>query len=203
MTEPAQPVAIFDFDHTLIRDDSLWPFLVFAAGWLRAGLALAAVAGAYAWRFFWNRNDPVLADRRTFFKAHLLMRLLAGRRAESLGEALARLCRWRRWNEPMRRALQEHYDEGHHILVASGSLDLYLPELLRDVPYHGLVCTEVGVRKGIVTGAMPEGNCVRQRKAERVADYLEAHGPFGESWAYGNFPDDLPMLNLAKHRVIA
>jgi phosphatidylglycerophosphatase C len=98
--------------------------------------------------------------------------------------------------------LQEHYDQSHHVVIASGSLDLYLPELVKTLPHHALLCTKIEVVNGIATGVMSEGNCVRQGKADHVAAYLKQHGPFGESWGYGNFPDDVPMMNLLRHRVI-
>jgi phosphoserine phosphatase len=74
--------------------------------------------------------------------------------------------------------------------------------MVKNLPHHALLCTDVGVGDGVVIGDMPLGNCVRQGKAERVATYMKEHGPFGESWGYGNFPDDVPMMNLMKYRVI-
>ncbi len=41
-------LAVFDFDHTLITGDSLWPFLAAVAGWPRALLALAEGVGLFA-----------------------------------------------------------------------------------------------------------------------------------------------------------
>jgi HAD superfamily hydrolase (TIGR01490 family) len=202
MSQDLQSLSVFDFDDTLIHGDSMWAFLPFVAGWPRVGIALAEAAVAYAKRRYLNPNDPALADRGTFFKDKILKRLIAGRTPESLADAVARLRPWLRWKESVCATLREHYDNGHHVVIASGSLDLYLPELIKELPHHALLCTNIEVRDGVVTGAMSLGNCVRQGKAERVAAYIATHGPFGESWAYGNFPDDVPMMNLLKHRII-
>lgn len=195
-------IAIFDFDHTLITGDSLWPFLGYACGGPRAAAALAKAAVLFACRRGQNPGDPEIRDMRTFIKARLLKDLLAGRRPEQLGPAIEKLRRWQRLNSWVHRQLLDHHAAGHHIVIASGSLDLYLPELLRDIPHHALICTEVEIKDGVITGAMPSGNCVRQRKAGRIAAYLAAHGPFSESWGYGNIPHDLPMLALVRQRIV-
>lgn len=202
MNEPNRTVAVFDFDHTLIEGDSLWPFLVCVAGWPRAFMALAKIAIHLALHYVRNPKAPELADIRTFVKEQLLIRLLARRGPHEFGPAIDKLRRWQKWNVPLRQKLIEHYERGHRVVIASGGLDLYLPDLLKDLPAYDLLCTEVEIRDDIVTGAMPAGNCVRARKAERLAAYLAAHGPFEESWGYGNFPHDVPMLELLRHRII-
>jgi HAD superfamily phosphoserine phosphatase-like hydrolase len=202
MPGASRTLAVFDFDHTLIEGDSLWPFLIYAAGWPRAITASLEAAGVYVCRVLRNRKDSELADKRSFIKARLLHRLLAGREYESLRPALDKLYRWQKWKPAVRRALLEHYEQGHQILIASGGLDLYLPELLKDLPPRALICTRIEVLNGFVTGHMLAGNCVRARKAEILANYIEKNGPFEDSWGYGNFPHDLPMLGLLKHRII-
>jgi HAD superfamily phosphoserine phosphatase-like hydrolase len=150
----------------------------------------------------WNSHRPEAADPRTYIKAQLMQRLLAGRRPEKLTGALEKLYAWEKWNAPIKQKLMEHHEAGHHIVIASGGLDLYLSALLKDVPHNAIICTQAEVKNGVLTGKMANGNCVRERKAQLVAQYLAAHGPFAESWGYGNLPHDLPMLNLLKHRVI-
>lgn len=87
------------------------------------------------------------------------------------------------------------------MVIASGGLDLYLPTVLKAVPYDELICTRAEVT-GALTGAMVGGNCVRARKAAMVQDWLDRHGRFEDSWGYGNAPHDLPMMALMKNRVV-
>jgi HAD superfamily phosphoserine phosphatase-like hydrolase len=191
-------IAVFDFDNTLIKGDSLWPFLGRATGWLRtyAALTLALV------HYIQHRHEPEAADARTFIKAELLRHLLASRKTDTLTSAIQSLYQWQEWNPPILAALREHHEKGHHIVIASGGLDLYLPSLLKNTPHDALICTQVHVTNGVITGDMPNGNCVRARKAELVKEYMEKNGPFGESWGYGNYPHDVPMLGLLKHRIL-
>jgi phosphatidylglycerophosphatase C len=202
MTQKLQVLAVFDFDHTLAEGDSFWHFLILVAGWSNLLIAVVRALALFIWRHFLHQDDRTRIDRGTFFKQQLLTELIAGRSIDSLREAAVILHHGMRWNSAMRRALQEHYDKGDHIIIASGALDLYLPELVKDAPHQALLCTEIEIRDGRATDVMKLGNCVRQGKADRVAAYIAAHGPFGESWGYGNFPDDIPMLNLLKNRII-
>jgi len=71
-------IAVFDYDNTLVKGDSLWPFLVAVAGWRRACLALAIAL--IRLMFAWRKG----LDVRTFVKDQLLRQLLAGRRVEDL-----------------------------------------------------------------------------------------------------------------------
>jgi HAD superfamily hydrolase (TIGR01490 family) len=198
MPSPSLTIAVFDFDNTLVTGDSFFPFLGYTAGWLRTTLALKDAL------FFavWDSHRPEAADARTYIKAFLMRRLLKGRKPEHLEKALEKLSAWEKWNEPIKQKLIEHHKLGHHIVIASGGLDLYLTALLKDVSYNAIICTETEIVDGRLTGRMANGNCVRERKAELVAQYIAAHGPFEDSWGYGNLPHDLPMLKLLKHQII-
>lgn len=192
-------VAVFDFDKTLITRDSFLPFLVFACGYVLVYEAVVEALARYAWRRVRRKPNESL---RTFVKSFLLRRLLKGRSPEDLVDAVGKTQRWQKINEPVMQTLLDHHKNGDTIVIASGSLDLYLDELLEDIPHDAVICTNVGIKDGIITGEMTNGNCVRAGKAMRVKEWLETHGPFDESFGYGNIPHDLPMLNVVKHRII-
>jgi HAD superfamily hydrolase (TIGR01490 family) len=192
-------VAIFDFDNTLIEGDAFVPFLTYASNvFLVYATAFEALV-RFALRRAQSRPTESL---RTFVKSILLRRILKGKRPEDLIKAVAKTRAWQKFNEPTLKTLCEHHKNGDTVVVASGSLDLYLPELLHEVPYDAFICTDVEVKDGVITGEMINGNCVRRCKAERVKAWLKEHGPFDESFGYGNYPHDVPMLNLVQHRVI-
>ena len=187
-----QRLAIFDFDGTLVTGDSLPRFIAACVGWPRtiAAAAWAALATAAA------------SDRRTAFKALWLSLCLRNFPVHKINAACAKLERELRWNETIHNRLHWHQERGDIVAVASGGLDLYLPHILRTHTVAHLLCTRMTVADGHVTGAITDGNCVRQEKARRVKDLIAATGPFDEIWAYGNLPHDLPMLAQATHRII-
>ena len=188
-------VAIFDFDHTLVQGDSFWPFLTYAVG---KPLCLYTLLCGLA-SYLREKNKIPLRD---FLKAYLLNHLLKGKKLSDLAPAVQHTKRWQKINVPIMQRLLDHKLHGDIIVIASGGLDLYLPALLSDVPYDALICTDIGVQDNIVTGDMIHGNCVRIIKAQRVGAWLLQNGPFDETFGYGNYPHDLPMLDRVKHRVI-
>ncbi len=191
----ANTIAVFDFDGTLVKGDSLWPFLLAAAGAVDCALGLAEGALRLASR----RDDE---DSRTAVKSALLERTLRGKTVEELKPALAALRHWSQWKDDTVARLRAHHAAGHHVVIASGGLDLYLPSLLADLPHHALICTAMEVKDGSLTGRMASGNCVRRKKAEMVAEHMAAREPFADSWGYGNYPHDIPMMELMKNRVV-
>jgi HAD superfamily hydrolase (TIGR01490 family) len=198
----ARTVAVFDFDDTLIKGDSMLPFLAYAGGWPMLVLATIKALASYVLRRMHDDTSPDIADRRTFLKNFILHDILAGKLVGRLNPAVAHVKKGIVWNPDMRQALLNHIAQGHKIVIASGALDLYMPALLKEFGDYTLICTEMENLDGVLTGYMRSGNCVRQLKADRVAEYMTAHGPFDESWGYGNYPHDVPMLELVKHRVI-
>lgn len=194
-------IAIFDFDGTLVQGDSLLPFLEFLVGRTRARLALLHAVRTAVTRFAAEPHRR--GDVRTAVKAGLLQRTVAGVPAARLDEAAERLAGWVRWHPPMLEALKAHAGKGHRVVVATGALTAYMPRLLRGLPVDDLLATGLETLDGVLTGGMDRhGNCVREEKARRVTAYMAAHGPFVESWGYGNRPSDLPFLALMRHPTV-
>ncbi|NTU76392.1 MAG: haloacid dehalogenase-like hydrolase, partial [Alphaproteobacteria bacterium] len=128
-----ETIAIFDFDGTLVKGDSLWPFLVAVAGRFRCLASLFEALVLYPF----CRSD----EARTFIKARLLRRILGGRHVADLGPAIRKLRAWPVWNKTTLMALRDHHAKGHRVVIASGSLDVYLSALLEKVPHDALICT--------------------------------------------------------------
>lgn len=203
MNDPMEPpsteiqyscLAVFDFDATLAKGDSLWPFLQKAVGKPRSYWSLACALLAYA-------AQPCSKDGRTIIKRVLLKHALKGKNLSSLKSAIESMHTWPEWMQTVEE-LKRHHKAGHKILIASGGLDIYIKSMLRDIPYHDILCTKMEVVDGVLTGNMVSGNCVRARKAELVKKYIESHGPFSESWGYGNAPHDIPMMEHLHRGVI-
>lgn len=193
-------VAFFDFDGTLVRGDTLPMFIAEVIGPRRTHLAFADAIRSAGHRHLRGRAPAV--DFRGSIKSILLKRTLRGLALAEAHAAAERLCAKLRWHPPTVHALREHRRAGRRVVVATGALDVYMPFLLRGEPVDDLLATGMEVLDGRLTGHLATGNCVRADKADRVRAWLSAHGPFGETWGYGNRPSDLPMLALLDRRVV-
>lgn len=185
--------AFFDFDGTLVKGDSLIPFLGYAAGWPKTLWALACSIA---------KPDPGHPDRRTGIKSALLRKTLAGIPYEQARAAAKKLAPLKLWKPLAYNALLKHKADGFTIIVATGALELYIHQLIEELPVDLVLATEMEVKDGILTGAIQGGNCVRAEKARRVQAYLKTHGPFDVTHGYGNAPHDLPMLALLDHATV-
>jgi phosphatidylglycerophosphatase C len=189
-------VAAFDFDGTLTRGGSVWPFLVAIRGRrpvVTAGVVLAgrlALAAAFGGRF---------ADEA---KEALFRRTLAGLRADELAGPAAAFGRshYRRHaRADVRARLEWHRAQGHRLVIVSASPALYLAGVGQELGVDAVVATRLAVDgEGRLTGGYEGRNCRGQEKLDRVRAWIEE--TTGDSaikpvlWAYGNSDGDRRLL---------
>jgi phosphatidylglycerophosphatase C len=180
----AAPVAVWDVDGTLVRGDTLLPFLRRFTGAVSLG---RTVVSALAW------HD------RDAWKATVLQRVLGGRTLAAVdmvarayvSDALVRRIRpdcLRRWHW--------HRQQGHRLVIASASLELYLRPLGDLLGADAVLSTRMNVVNGWLTGRLATPNCRGEEKANRVREHLSIH-PAGQIWVYANGAADRPTLALA------
>lgn len=185
-------VAVFDFDRTLVQQESMGIFLKAIAGryafYAACGVAAVAVAMALP-----RRNV------RNLFRSTLLRRVLAGRTMAEALTAAEKIFHRLTWNTAIEQALYEHQQARRHVVIATGSLSVYMPHVLKLRGIEGvtLLATEMVVLGGVITGEMATPSCTWEEKARRVQPLLRLSE--GESWGYGNLPPDGPMLALTRY----
>ena len=89
-----------------------------------------------------------------------------------------------------------HKEEGHLLVLISGSVRYLLEPVVRDLEFDHLLCTDLEVDKnGLMTGKPADLVCVDHNKkilALKLAQQLELD--LEKSYAYGNHHSDLPLL---------
>ncbi len=185
-------LALFDFDGTLTRRDTLMPFLRSVVGTpaLVAGLGrLAPQLLAYA----------VGAVRNDVAKEAVLTHFLRGRRTDDLrraGEAFARRhVRGRTRRESMER-LRSHRERGDVCVLVTASLDVYVEPWARAEGFDAILCSSFETDGDRVTGRLLGGNCYGPEKVRRILAWLNGR-PVEAVWAYGDSRGDREMLELA------
>src|SRR5205085_7711469 len=123
-----------------------------------------AVKEAVLTAFFAGVAEEALCARAAVWAVRDLPRLVRPEAAERL-----------RW----------HRDQGHRVVIASASLELFLQPWARSAGVDDVVATRLEVRGGLLTGRLEGGNCYGQAKLDRVRDLLG--GLDGtEVYAYGD-----------------
>lgn len=193
-------VAAFDFDGTLTRRDTLVPFLARSLGWPRFLLALLKSSP-------WLAGYALQLVPNDVAKARLLRYALAGR---SLAEVDDWAARWLADHLPHQlqawtmERLRWHQQAGHCCVMVSASPDVYLTGAAASLGFDGLVCTQLEVLHGRLTGEMQTPNCHGEQKVLRLNAWLTDRFDTAATdsftlHAYGDSKGDKPMLRMAVH----
>ena len=192
-------IAAFDFDGTLTRRDTLMPFLLRGLGWPRFLLALLKCSpwlAAFALRLIPNHVA----------KQKLMLATLKNKTTAQVDDWTNRWLaqdfpgQLQSW--PMAR-LAEHQQAGYCCVLVSASPDIYLKRVAKQLGFDALLCTEMAVVDGRLTGDMKTPNCHGEQKVLRLkawmAERFGANSGAEVVYAYGDTSGDKPMLHLAAH----
>jgi HAD superfamily hydrolase (TIGR01490 family) len=183
MNFKSQIAAFFDFDETLLQVASGQLGIQWL--WDRRMVPLGYILKIQAANFFYHRR--LLSDERmvrillTFYKKKRLTDFEKG--AENF---------YREYLKPhlapkILSRVNFHKNEGHLLILISGSVRYMLKPVMKDLKFDHLLCTDLEVgQDGLMTGKPKGLVCVAQNKKRK-------------SYAYGNHQSDLPLLETVGH----
>lgn len=94
--------------------------------------------------------------------------------------------------------IQWHKAQGDTVVVVSGALDVYLSHWCRQHNLE-LICSQLEVKDGALTGRYEGAQCVRKEKPRRVAERYNL-SDYPVVYAYGDTREDLDMLSIASKK---
>ncbi|RLB59561.1 MAG: hypothetical protein DRI34_01480 [Deltaproteobacteria bacterium] len=187
--------ALFDFDGTLARGDSAAPFALFVLRHRPGGILhlpwLSLLLAGYA------------AGRVS--KKHMKTAMLS-LLANSDRERIERLAEdfWKRVLQPrlFAQGLQRvawHRQQGHLLVLATASVDVYMEVARRELDFDVLVATRTdGATPPAVTG----DNCYGEEKVSRLRqEQFFPEVDWSASFAYSDHVSDAPLLELCGHQL--
>lgn len=189
-----EKLALFDFDGTLCKGDSILPYLLFA---IRKGKApvwqlFPALAG------FLGQKMKLCSVEKA---KELTLSFLSGRTEEEAAELARRFFQERLQPDFFPEGiaeLQRLKQEGCRIWLVSASPDCYMKVAPEFLPVDGVLATRCEVKNGRYTGCIPL-NCRGENKLAYLKPLLESKPEVVA--AYGDSASDAPLLRLAKHPV--
>ena len=188
-------VAAFDFDGTLTHRDTLVPFLLHVVGlghfvrnaWVLfptfAGYGLGIIPNNLAKqrvisRFFAGLPIATLRNKATEFAEHQLPKLIRQEAAQRFA-----------W----------HKQQGHHCIVISASLELYVRPWALKTGFDDVLATQLEIRPdGSVSGNLLGANCFGIEKVRRLDALLGARSNY-ILYAYGDSRGDKELLSVADY----
>jgi HAD superfamily hydrolase (TIGR01490 family) len=186
--------AFFDFDETLLDTESSRLGIKYL--WERRLVSRAFILKAFVAGFLFNRHW--ITDEQT---AKILLRLYRNRRLVEFtdgSEAFYRGILKPRLAPKILAKVYDHKDQGHSLVLISGSLRYMLEPVVRDLGFEHLLCTdlETGVN-GLLTGKPKGPLCLDTTKRHLATELAQRSGiDLERSYAYGNHQADLPLLEL-------
>lgn len=101
-----------------------------------------------------------------------------------------------------RQLIEAHLRKGHTVAIASSATRAQIQATAEDLGVEEIICTEIEVEDGRITGRLASPIRWGQAKADAVVEYAEEHDvDLAASFAYSNGPEDLPMLETVGHPV--
>jgi len=187
-------IAVFDFDGTLTRRDSLLPFLHRAVGQFRFWwgiLVLSPMLLRYALKLIpnWRAKEVMITHFFSNWSEEKLDKV-GQRFAVQVIPQMLRLEAWQR--------VRWHQEQGHHLVVLSASLEAYLLPWGAKTGFDQVISTRLEVQSGIVTGRILGLNCYGAEKVERLKAYLGDLSGYC-LYAYGDSLGDRELLNIATY----
>ena len=93
--------------------------------------------------------------------------------------------------------MNEHIEQGDRVVLVSASIENYLEPFSREFKVE-IICTQLEVIDGILTGNFKSPNCYGLEKVKRIKDEVDL-SVYKEIHVYGDSAGDTEMLDLATH----
>lgn len=189
---PLATVALFDFDGTLTTRELMPDFMRFAVSRPRQWLGVLLAPMILGYKLGWVDGRVIRA-----VIVWLGFRGVPSERLQDLGLRFAKEVIPANLREAGMQRLNWHRQQGHRVVVVSGALAVYLRPWC-EAQNLDLICSDLAVARGRLTGRYRGAQCVRQEKVRLAQRVIDAH-PGAVVYAYGDTVEDDAMLAMANH----
>lgn len=186
--------ALFDLDGTLTRVRSLESsFIVFLMKKRIIGFPQIVHTAGFFLRTCWNDTSVSLKRNKMYLKgiSSSEIETLAGDFVTSRGKELL--------HPEGVRLLFEHTDQGHITILVTGSLEILVEPLVRNLglPFERIFSTKLRTSGGFLTGEI-DGKHYHGESKRRLAMDLTAQLGISlkDSYCYADSKSDIPLLSL-------
>ncbi|MFZ6050866.1 HAD family hydrolase [Halocola ammonii] len=190
----SRTVVLFDFDGTISKSDSLLLFLKFYFPRREFIKLMSRFVPVYA-KFKLGRIKNGDAKERLFEMAFSgeSFQQFDRKSREFYGKVLK--------NDLYPEALasiKEHCEKGHRVVLVSASIQNYLEPFSKDHNME-LICTQLEVAGGKLTGKFQTPNCYGSEKVNRILSVIDL-SEYREILVYGDSRGDREMMELATRK---
>ena len=192
----SKKIAIFDFDGTLTKRDTLFSFLIFCFGTKKVFIGLFFLSPfivSYLLKIY--SND--LAKKRLlryFFKNQ------SADKIKKLAEKFINNSFEKHLRKNVVKRLKWHQNKGHTTILISASIDLYIFLWGDKYKFDFIECTVLEQKNGLYTGEIKGNNCYGIEKVSRLKVLFGKNFFDNEIYGYGDGYGDKFFLELCTHK---
>ena len=196
MSEPIKEIAVFDFDGTITRKDTLLEFIRFSKGkwtFLKGFAIYSPLLIAYKLGLYpnWKVKQKIFAY---FFKGMKYNDFcMYGDKFKSVVNSIL--------DEEQIKRLRNHINKGDSVYVISASIEEWVSPWCHEFGVENVLGTKIEVLNGIVTGKFITKNCYGKEKVNRLLE-KEPERETYYLYAYGDSAGDKEMLEFADKGVL-
>jgi HAD superfamily hydrolase (TIGR01490 family) len=193
--------ALFDFDGTLIRGDSIILLCLYAR---RRGMVTRLDVARLIWTSVLY-GLRLCSSVKSKERALSFLTGMTAAQVNAVASDFVDSVLVPRLRPEALEAIDRHRAAGHEVLLVSASSSFYLKLLKEKLGLTDIICTRLDMDEtGVFADRVCGENCSGVQKALRLAEYLAAKGDqldFDGSTAYGDSMRDLDMMRLCAHKV--
>lgn len=184
-------IAVFDFDGTLIKDDSMVLFFrrYYKYSWKNTGIPL--ILAIEAIKFFLKISS------QKQFKEKFINIVIRSSKNRGLEEIIPDFPKFL-LKKILKDAISEIgrlKEKGYEIIMISASLDFYLKEIARVLGFSKLICTQTSFKDGKIT--ITGENCYGKNKILRLMEqYSKDSTDWKNSYCFSDNSSDSGLLSL-------
>jgi HAD superfamily hydrolase (TIGR01490 family) len=199
---PADVLALFDLDHTLLPldTDEQWTEFLLDQGKLDRPTFEAAnrdLAARY------HRGEAEALEFTEFYLSTLVpfdAGELEALHAQFMRERIVPAI-----PDAARALIEKHRSQGHLLVLTTATSRFLSAPVARELGFEHHIATEPEMKTGRFTGRVSGTPNMREGKIERLLEWLAQRGvnlsDFHESWFYSDSKNDLPLLSHVTHPV--
>ncbi len=187
-------IAVFDFDGTIIREQS--HELFFKEIINSKGIIISSLLKFY-YKFIINKKIASLKDkqRKEFFLSLLKNKDLNYIKSFSRNFYQNKIKPL--YIKRINSDIVKYKTLGYKLVLVSGGFDIYLNELLNDLKFDIVICSELQFKNGKFTAKIINRECLGEEKVRRLKKKINIKKiDFNNSVFYSDHYSDLPMFNL-------
>ncbi len=186
-----QTLVLFDFDGTLTRRDSMFTFVKYVCGPFRYYLGLVILIPVFVLFFLKIINNSKA-------KELILIYFLRGKNLQKLqakAEEYTQKVLIPDLHPGVLEEIEKYRTDAYRVIIVSASADLWLNPFARYANVE-LICTQLEVKNGKLTGKLSTPNCYGPEKVVRIKQLLDL-SQYERIIVYGDSSGDKQMMEIA------